>query len=138
MRRASIAMASQGQDEGGREYSRLPTMIPVHVEIAQAWQGADGTSLPGGLINVSCGGAGVRLRRVLPPRTKLLISVPTDSGSLRLQAEVVWTSMVPERGSSLGVYGIRWLERLSPRLLESLLPKMEHIPEGESEDGFAI
>lgn len=137
MRRETIVMDTQGQDDGAREFSRLPTMIPVHVEIAQAWQGTDGGSLPGGLINVSCGGAGMRLRRVLPPRTKLAISVPTDSGSLRLPAEVVWTSMTPGRGSSLGVYGIRWMERLSPRFLESLLLKMERNPEGDSEDGPA-
>lgn len=70
-------------------------------------------------------------------RTRLLISVPTDSGSRRLLAEVVWTSLAPGGGPSPGVYGIRWVERLSREFLESLLLRMERIPEGEVQDGSA-
>ena len=136
MPRASLLMAIQRKGEGAREFPRLSTMIPVYIEIAQTWQGTDGASVPGGVLNVSCGGTG--MRRVLPPRGRLVISVPTDSGCRHLPAEVVWTSTVPGRRSSPGVYGLRWMERLSPRLLESLLPRMERIPEGEYEDGPAI
>ena len=135
MRRASAVMATRKQDEGAREFPRLVTMIPVNVEIAQAWQGPVGEKLPGGLLNVSCGGASVRLQKVLPPRTRLSVSVPTESGSRRLLAEVVWTSLTPGRRSSPGVYGIRWVERLSADSLESLLLRMERIPEGDVENG---
>ncbi|HSB70716.1 MAG TPA: PilZ domain-containing protein [Candidatus Methylomirabilis sp.] len=120
MQEAREVMATWGHNAEGREYPRRPVTIPVHVKIAQAWQGTIGPGITGGLLNVSRGGAGVRLRHVLPPRTRLVISVPAATGTRHVLAEVVWTSEAPGSGIAQGMYGVQWLERLSSDSLKSL------------------
>jgi hypothetical protein len=43
-------MRTHGQDKGTREFPRVATMIPVNIKVAQAWLGAVGAMLPGGLL----------------------------------------------------------------------------------------
>ena len=133
-RGANTIMATRGSEEEAREFPRHSAMIPVQVEVSHAWQGTVGGTLSGGLLNVSRGGAGVRLDCVLPPRTGVVISVSTGGQSRRLPAEVVWTSVVPGLGSSPRVYGIRWVERLSPKLLEWLPLGMDYAPQEKVKD----
>lgn len=106
----------------GREFPRFPSRIPAQVEIAHAWQGTSAAPLGGELYNISRGGAGLRLDRVLPPRTRLRIGVPSVAPGSRLSAEVVWTSAPPGSGRGPAVYGVRWLEQLSRSSLESIVP----------------
>jgi hypothetical protein len=62
---------------------------------------------------------------VVPPRTRFSILVPAAGADLRLLAEVVWTSLAPGGNPESAVYGLRWIEYLSGRSLEAMLP-----PEG--------
>ena len=135
MQEAREVMATCGQNVEGREYPRLPVTIPVDVKIAQAWQGTIGPGITGGLLNVSRGGARVRLRCVLPPRTRLLVSVPAATGIRQIPAEVVWTSLAPGGRPVPGMYGVQWLERLSSDSLKSLCLRTGSTPRGEVEDG---
>lgn len=134
MRGTHTIMGTRGSNEEAREFPRHSALIPVQVEVSHAWQGTVGGAQPGSLLNVSRGGAGIRLYCVLPPRTGVVISVATGGQSRRLPAEVVWTSVVPGRGSSPGVYGIRWVERLSPKFLESLPLGMDYAPQERVKD----
>jgi hypothetical protein len=59
---------------------------------------------------------------VVPPRTRFAILVPAARGDLRLLAEVVWTSLTPGRDPESAVYGLRWIEFLSGKSLEAMLP----------------
>lgn len=113
---------AKDEGPGAREYRRFPAHIPAQFEIVHVWQGGSAAPLMGELYNVSRGGAGARLPRVLPPRTRLRVAIPSASPGLRLAAEVVWTSSAPGSGKSLAVYGIRWLEGMSQDCLASILP----------------
>ncbi len=106
-----------------REFFRHPTAIPASVAIAHAWEGSMGTNLPADLLNVSRGGASLRVRWVFPPRTRLLVSISAGESTVPLLAEVVWTSLLPGRRPEPAVYGIRWIEQLMPRALASLLKR---------------
>jgi hypothetical protein len=94
----------------------------VHIRIDHAWSGPGARALFGMLVDVSLGGAAVRLDGTLPPRTRLSLSLPTTAVCCRLRAEVVWTSVIPGQGTARAVYGLRWLQRLEPAILESLQP----------------
>jgi hypothetical protein len=59
---------------------------------------------------------------VVPPRTRFAILVPAAQADLRLLAEVVWTSLTPGRDPESAVYGLRWIEFLSGKNLEAMLP----------------
>jgi hypothetical protein len=59
---------------------------------------------------------------VVPPRTRFAILVPAARADLRLLAEVVWTSLTPGRDPESAVYGLRWIEFLSGKNLEAMLP----------------
>jgi hypothetical protein len=107
---------------GAREHRRFPAFIPAQFEIVHAWQGESAAPLTGALYNVSRGGAGARLPRVLPPRTRLRVAIPSAPPGLRLSAEIVWTSSAPGSGKDMAVYGIRWLEGVSAECLGSILP----------------
>lgn len=130
-----MTAVGEGDEQEGRLFSRLSAMIPVRVEIAQPWQGAAAAALPGGLLDVSCGGAGLRLRCVLPPRTRLFISVPEGNTTRRLLGEVIWTSSSPDRSSAAGLYGVRWVESLSPEVVDALLMRVRTAGTGEVADG---
>ena len=111
------------QEEGPepREYLRLPAMIPVRIGIIHAWQGSGLSSLLGSMSNVSRGGAEIHVRWAIPPRTELRISLPVSALGQRLLAEVVWTSASPGSNPASAVYGVRWKERLSQELLDTIL-----------------
>jgi hypothetical protein len=113
---------AKDEGPGAREYRRFPAYIPAQFEIVHAWEGEAAAPLAGELYNVSRGGAGARIPRVLPPRTRLRVAIPSAPPGLRLVAEVVWTSSAPGPPRGPAVYGIRWLERLSPECLSSILP----------------
>ncbi len=116
-----LVTASERTGQEAREYFRHPTAIPASVAIAHAWEGSMGNNLPADLLNVSRGGASLRVRWVFPPRTRLLVSISAGESTVPLLAEVVWTSLLPGRRPEPAVYGIRWIEQLMPRSLESLL-----------------
>jgi hypothetical protein len=105
-----------------RDYPRFASQIPVQVQVVHAWEGETRASLGATLFNVSRGGAGVSLPYVLPPRTRLAILVPVGAPSLRIPAEVVWTSQAPGQGGGAAVYGIRWMIYLSRESLEAMVP----------------
>jgi hypothetical protein len=106
-----------------RECPRFRSKLPAQVEIVHAWEGKSAAPSRGEVYNISRSGAGLRLDRVLPPRTRLRIAITAMGAHQRLSAEVVWTS-APLGAAIRGpaVYGVRWLEQLSRSALESLLP----------------
>jgi hypothetical protein len=124
-------MTQSDQVQAPREHTRLGSRIPVTVEMIHVWEGSQAGSIQGMIFNVSRGGAAVRVGWVLPPRTRLRILVPGVPVSLRLLAEVVWTSLVPGVAARGAVYGVRWMEILSRKSLEAILPPgATPVPEG--------
>jgi len=115
-------MTTQERARIPRDHPRLPVSIPVQVRITHAWEGSTRTSRFGSLFNVSRGGAGLAMSWVVPPRTRFAILVPAARADLRLLAEVVWTSLTPGRDPESAVYGLRWIEFLSGKSLEAMLP----------------
>ncbi len=113
---------ARDEGPGAREHRRFRACIPAQFEIVHAWEGEAAAPLAGELYNVSLGGAGARLPRVLPPRTRLRVAIPSAPPGLRLVAEVVWTSSAPGSGRALAVYGVRWLSQMSQACLASILP----------------
>jgi hypothetical protein len=105
-----------------RDYPRFVSQISVQVQVVHAWEGSTRASLSATLFNVSRGGAAVSLPYVLPPRTRLAILVPVSAPSLRIPAEVVWTSHAPGHGGGPAVYGVRWMIYLSRESLEAMVP----------------
>jgi hypothetical protein len=108
-----------------RDHPRVAVRIPVQVRISHAWEGGSHAPTAGSLFNVSRGGAGLSMSRVVPPRTRLSIVLPTLVSDLRLLAEVVWTSHTPGRDPGFATYGVRWVEFLSRQGLEAMLPSTE-------------
>jgi hypothetical protein len=105
-----------------RDYPRIMSQIPVQIQVAHAWEGSTRASMAATLFNVSRGGAGFFLPYVLPPRTRLAVLIPVAVPSLRIPAEVVWTSRAPWRGGGTAVYGLRWMIYLSRESLEAMVP----------------
>jgi hypothetical protein len=115
-------MTPSDQPQAPRGHTRLGARIPVTVEMVHVWEGSQAGSAQGTIFNVSRGGAAVRVGWVLPPRTRLRILVPGVPVSLHLAAEVIWTSLLPGAASRGAVYGVRWMEELSRKSLEAILP----------------
>jgi hypothetical protein len=115
-------MFAQERVPTSRDHPRFSVRIPVQVEIAHAWEGSTRTSRFGSLFNVSRGGAGLAMAWVVPPRTRFSILVPAVGADVRLLAEVVWTSLAPGRDAESATYGLRWIEYLSGRTLQAMLP----------------
>ena len=105
-----------------RDYPRIMSQIPVQIQVAHAWETSLHASMAATLFNVSRGGAGVFLPYVLPPRTRLAVLIPVAVPSLRIPAEVVWTSRAPWRGGGTAAYGLRWMIYLSRESLEAMVP----------------
>ena len=76
---------------------------------------------------------------VVPPRTRLAVLVPVAVPSLRIPAEVVWTSHAPGRGGGTAVYGAA-VDDLSVReSLEAMLPGGEPArPDGRDGREFRL
>jgi hypothetical protein len=108
-------------DRDVREFSRIPVVIPVRVEIMPAPPTAGFAAVPGTLLNIGCGGGRVRLRWRFPPQTRLIISLPVGMPGFRLTAEVIWASYPSDQGPESAVYGVRWANSLSSAILESIL-----------------
>jgi hypothetical protein len=110
-----------------REFPRFPAKVAAQIEVIHAWQGASAGPFPGELYNISRSGAGLRLPRVFPPRTRLKVALPSMRRGERLGAEVVWTSASfgPQTARE-AVYGVRWLEQLSRAAIEAILPQEAH------------
>ena len=122
MQRADMPItASQAGDRDTREFSRVPVVIPVRVEIFPASKVAAFAAVSGTLLNIGRGGGRVRVRWESPPQTRLFISLPVGMPSLRLPAEVIWACHPSDRGPEPAVYGVRWVEPLSSAILESIL-----------------
>lgn len=109
------------EDRDTREFSRIPAVIPVRVEILPAWKGAVFAAVPGALLNIGRGGARLRVGWEFSPRARLFISLPVGIPGLRLLAEVIWASRAAGRGAESALYGVRWVEPLSSGALESVL-----------------
>ena len=112
-----------------REHRRHPALIPVHVEIAHAWEGSRRRAFSGTLFNVSRGGACAQIAWVLPPRTRLHILIPVGE-HLGLSAEVVWTSFEPGHDFASTTYGLRWLDYLEGEHLKAMVSVEEHLVPG--------
>lgn len=104
-----------------RDFSRIPVVIPVHVECFRTSQAAPFAVVPGALLNIGRGGGRVRVRRELPPRTRLVISLPIGMPGLPLPAELSWACHPSDGGQEPAVYGVRWVEPLSSTILETIL-----------------
>lgn len=115
------ATAPQRGDRDNREFSRIPVVIPVRVEVSPPPPKAGFATVAGALLDIGRGGGRVRVRQELPPRSRLFISLPVGLPNLRLAAEVVWISPPSDRGLEPSVYGVRWLEPLSSGTLASVL-----------------
>lgn len=106
-----------------REFSRIPVVIPVRVEIFPTSKAVAFAPVPGTLLNIGRGGGRVRVRWQSLPQTRLFISLPVGMPSFRLPAEVVWACHPSNRGPEPSVYGVRWMEPLSSAILESILQR---------------
>jgi len=104
-----------------RLHPRFPFEAPVQIQVAHAWEGASRLSIPGTLLNVSRGGAGVAIPWVLPPRTLLILLFP-EAPELRLPAEIVWTSRAPESSPASSTYGVRWMTHIPRHWLATMVP----------------
>jgi hypothetical protein len=104
-----------------RSYPRYPSTASVQIQVAHAWEGGSRLSIPGTLLNVSRGGAGVAISWVLPPRTLLTLLFP-EAPELRLPAEIVWTSMAPESSPASAIYGVRWMTHIPRHWLATMVP----------------
>jgi hypothetical protein len=104
--------------------------MPAQVEVIHAWQGTSAGPFPGELYNVSRSGAGLRLDRVFPPRTRLMVALPSGGSERRVSGEVVWTSATFGDDATPAVYGVRWLEHLSRAALGSILGEAPGGPGG--------
>jgi len=111
----------QRSDGPPREFSRIPGVIPVRVEILPASKGGVFAAVPGVLLNIGCGGGKVRVRWDLPPGTRGFISLPVGTPGLRLLAEVVWGSRASGFGNEPAMYGVRWIDPLSAGALRVVL-----------------
>ncbi len=109
-------------DEGDpREFSRIPVVIPVRVEVSPPPPEAGCATVAGALLDIGRGGGRVRVRQELPLHSRLFVWLPVGLPNLPLAAEVVWTSPPSDRGLEPSVYGVRWLEPLSAGILASVL-----------------
>jgi cell division FtsZ-interacting protein ZapD len=95
-------------------------MIPTHVTVDHAWESSAPNAFSGMLLNISRGGATLRLAGTLAPRTRLRLALPTSAVARNLPAQVVWTSAIPGRRRRSAIYGIRWMEEFSPQVLDAL------------------
>lgn len=113
--------ACQPGDRDMREFSRIPVVIPVLVEVFPTLPKAGSAAVPGTLLNIGRGGGRVRLRWECPAHTRLFISLPIGIPSLQFPAEVIWAYHTSDRGPEPAVYGVQWVEPLSSAILESIL-----------------
>jgi len=116
-------MASAQSAPVPRDYPRFASRIPVQIQVMHRWEGSTRASVGATLFNVSRGGAGVSLPYVLPPRTRLAVLVPVAEPSVRIPAEIVWTSAAPGHGGGTAMYGLRWMTYLSRERLEAMVPE---------------
>ena len=70
-------------DGPSREFSRIPVVIPVRVEILPASKGGVFAAVPGVLLNIGCGGGKVRVRWVNPLSVGALQAVLLGQGLTR-------------------------------------------------------
>ena len=108
-------------DGPSREFSRIPVVIPVRVEILSANKGDVAPPLPGVLLNIGCGGGRVRVRWELPPGTRVFVSLPVGTPGIRLLAEVVWGSRPSGFGNEPSMFGVRWIDPLSVGSIQAIL-----------------
>jgi hypothetical protein len=108
-------------DGPSREFSRVPVVIPVRVEILPASKGGVFAAVPGVLLNIGCGGGNVRVRWDLAPGTRVLISLSVGTPGLRLPAEIVWGARASGFGNEPAVYGVRWVDPLSVGAVQAVL-----------------
>jgi hypothetical protein len=104
-----------------REFTRVPVVIPVRVQILTAKKGSVVAAAPGVLLNIGCGGGRVRVRWELSAGTRVLISLPVGTPVLHLLAEVVWGSRPSELGNEPSVFGVRWSDPMSMGTLQAVL-----------------
>jgi hypothetical protein len=108
-------------DGQSREFSRIPVVMPVRVEILPAPQGGVHAAVPAVLLNIGCGGGRVRVRGDLAPGTRVFIALSVETPDLRLPAEIVWGARAPGFGSEPAMYGVRWVDPLSVGAVQAVL-----------------
>ncbi|HSD49852.1 MAG TPA: PilZ domain-containing protein [Candidatus Methylomirabilis sp.] len=104
-----------------REFSRIPVVIPVRVNILPASRGDANVAVPAVLLNISCGGGTVRLRWDLPPGTRVFISWSVGTPEVHLPAEIVWGARASGLWNEPTMYGIRWVNPLSAGAVRAVL-----------------
>ena len=124
------------EDRDPREFSRIPAVIPVRVEILPAWKGPVFAAVPGALLNIGRGGARLRVGWEFSPRSRLFILLPIGMPNLRLLAEVIWASRGAGRGGESAFYGVQWVELLSSGALQSVLLRQGFSSEAEVTHGL--
>lgn len=107
-----------------RGVPRLAAAIPVLVTVVHAWEAGSTAAKPAALLNVSQTGGAIQLAGVLPPRTRLRISLPSSFAAPPLLGDVVWTSALPGRRVTQPLYGLRWIEELPRAIMEALHPML--------------
>ena len=113
--------ACQADREDMREFLRIPVVIPVRVEVFPASQAETFAVVPGALLNIGRGGGKVRVRWEFPPLTRLIVSLPIAMPNLRIPAEMIWRCHPSDGGLEPAAYGVRWVEPLSSKILETIL-----------------
>jgi hypothetical protein len=114
-----------------REFSRIPVVMPVRVEILPASQGGVHAAVPAVLLNIGCGGGRVRVRGDLAPRTQVMISLSVGTPGLRLPAEIVWGTRASGLGNEPAMYGVRWVNPLTVEAVQAVLLGQGLTPQGE-------
>lgn len=108
-------------DGQSREFSRIPVVIPVRVEILAALRGSVYAAVPAVLLNIGCGGGKVRVRWDLAPRTRVFICMSVGTPGLRLPAEIVWGARASGFGNEPAMYGVRWMDSLSVGAVQTIM-----------------
>jgi hypothetical protein len=104
-----------------REFSRIPVVIPVRIEILPSIKGSGYAAVPAVLLNVGCGGGNVRVRWELAPGMRVFICLAVGTPGLRLPAEIVWGTRPSGLGNEPAMYGVRWVDPLSVGALQTVL-----------------
>jgi hypothetical protein len=104
-----------------REFSRIPVVLPVRVEILPPIKDGVFADVPAVLLNIGCGGGKVRVRWDLAPRTQVMISLSVGTPGLRLPAQVVWGTRPSGLGNAPAMYGVRWVDPLSAGAVQAVL-----------------
>ncbi len=107
-----------------RRYSRFPVQAPVPCLVTVQESGAASRPLAGKLRNISVGGTLLELGTCVPPGAIVALGVPSKTGSVEVEGEVIWVTAGSDPGGTpLYVHGVQvsTLEGRPDPVLEDLL-----------------